>query len=466
MDREIQEHLAEFTLDIRKLKDKKILDQKVHVDTFAFTAECILEWLEDPSNPPQYIKKGKSRIELDKYEKEFTGKEVTDSKYFVDNVQALFSKPSPENITASSEYNKFIPQNLSALYFARIIEGRKGNSNWAKTIKDFVGNSKSKHSWKFRINKEKIELLRYIALSDRNAFDFLSSYLTKFFEESDLKSPLKQFFKNQDNQSLCNLKTSFFQTLKTNSDLGKKGSAKPQTESARIFNPALNILSYKNGKHGTEGGFTSKNPIIFSDLYYNRVNFRDTEKVKRLTRQEREEQLLRLSGQVNQIHQQHDVAKAKKAIKWKYNFIPQFTDIDIPDPYSDLHRGRDANHLLLVHEYPEFEAFTENLMLVTPSQHTNRFHRKGTKTADPNYQRKLLVCQSFYIQRSILRGEQLYSKSNFIKMLNKGFSFSLSDNDSYDKIRETMADRFFDAKQIAEIEVASAWPKKKTTPRI
>ena len=59
MDKEIQEHLAEFTLDIRKLKDKKILDQKVHVDTFAFTAECILEWLEDPSNPPQYIKKGK-----------------------------------------------------------------------------------------------------------------------------------------------------------------------------------------------------------------------------------------------------------------------------------------------------------------------------------------------------------------------------------------------------------------------
>ena len=223
MDKEIQEHLAEFTLDIRKLKDKKILDQKVHVDTFAFTAECILEWLEDPSNPPQYIKKGKSRIELDKYEKEFTGKEVTDSKYFVDNVQALFSKPSPENITASAEYNKFIPQNLNALYFARIIEGKKGNSNWAETIKDFVGNSKSKHSWKFRINKEKIELLRYIALSDRNAFDFLSSYLTKFFEESDLKSPLKQFFKNQDNPSLCNLKTSFFQTLKTNSGLGKKG---------------------------------------------------------------------------------------------------------------------------------------------------------------------------------------------------------------------------------------------------
>ena len=50
-------------------------------------------------------------------------------------------------------------------------------------------------------------------------------------------------------------------------------------------------------------------------------------------------------------------------------------------------------------------------------------------------------------------------------MLNKGFSFSLSDNDSYDKIRETMADGFFDAKQMAEIEVASAWPKKKTTPR-
>ena len=40
------------------------------------------------------------------------------------------------------------------------------------------------------------------------------------------------------------------------------------------------------------------------------------------------------------------------------------------------------------------------------------------------------------------------------------------DNDSYDKIRETMADRFFDAIQMAEIEVASAWPKKKTTPRI
>jgi len=426
MDKEIQEHLAEFTLDIRELNDKKILDQKVHVDTFAFTAECILEWLEDPSNPPQYIKKGKSRIELDKYEKEFTGKEVTDSKYFVDNVQALFSKPSPENITASSEYNKFIPQNLSALYFARIIEGRKGNSNWAKTIKDFVGNSKRGQSWKFRINKEKLELLRYIARSNRNAFDFLSAYLTKFFEESDLKPPLEQFFKKQHDLSLSNLKNSFFQTLLKNSDLGKKGSAKPQTESARIFNPALNILSYKNGKQGTERGFTSKIPIIFSDLYYNRVNFRDIKKDKRLTRQERQGELLRLSSQVDQLKQKHDVGKAKKAIKWKYNLMPQFTDIDIHDPYSNLHRGRDANHMLLVKDYPEFGDFTENLILLTPSQHTNRFHRQGTKTADPNYQRKLLVCQSFYIQRSILRGEKLYSKSNFIKMLNKGFSFSLS----------------------------------------
>ena len=59
-----------------------------------------------------------------------------------------------------------------------------------------------------------------------------------------------------------------------------------EVEVRRIFTKVLNVYSAENGIQGTERGRLSPDIIYFSDLMYNRKNWRDIDKAKAQTRQE------------------------------------------------------------------------------------------------------------------------------------------------------------------------------------
>jgi hypothetical protein len=54
-------------------------------------------------------------------ENEFTVQNIWDSQYFIQNVRAIFNKPSATNSTAKSEYDKFIQQPLKLLAYAGVL---------------------------------------------------------------------------------------------------------------------------------------------------------------------------------------------------------------------------------------------------------------------------------------------------------------------------------------------------------
>ena len=56
----------------------------------------------------------------------------------------------------------------------------------------------------------------------------------------------------------------------------------------RIYPKILNVFATQNNLPGTIGGFMSKHEFYYTDLMYNRKNWRDVKKDKNISRQESE----------------------------------------------------------------------------------------------------------------------------------------------------------------------------------
>lgn len=78
------------------------------------------------------------------------------------NTEAVFKKPSPKQNAARNEYDKFFQQPMKLLAHSQILIERK-----ERVRNVFMVNS--------------LELLEYIALSERNALKFLHRYDRKSF---------------------------------------------------------------------------------------------------------------------------------------------------------------------------------------------------------------------------------------------------------------------------------------------
>lgn len=109
----IQQHLDQHDLNIKPTKNGRYMDQKVTPDVLCFIADCIINYA---SSDPTI---------------EFKVKDIWTSDYLEQNVPAVFSKPSPSNETAASEYDKFVAQPIKALEHAKIVSSEKrGTTNY------------------------------------------------------------------------------------------------------------------------------------------------------------------------------------------------------------------------------------------------------------------------------------------------------------------------------------------------
>lgn len=382
MEKQIKEYFKKFNLSVKKSRDARFIDQKVTPDVLAFISDCILNYV------------------CDDIKREFTVKDIWNSHYFLNNIKAFYNKPDAKGGDVSREYNKFIGQPLKTLSYAHILYCKRVGARDVYQIKNS-------------------DILEYISIKDRNAFNFLYIYLTKVLKDSKELGHFERFKnKNIKNEvtggDYSDLKEKFRKFLwgHTNITAGKTN------EPDRIFPKVLNIFAVYNNIRGSKGGFLSKNQFYFTDLMYNRINFRDIKKDKNISRQ-KAEVIESLQEESRQVRQDYLINKATNVIKKKYT-VSEVDDDLAKGPATEVH------HIFRKNEFPNIACYLENLIKLTASQHRTRAHHNGNyRAVNKEYQLVCLLAKSDSIEKSIKNGEFIYSKEALIYVINTGLSKNL-----------------------------------------
>lgn len=385
----ISDFLNQFDLDVRKSGDARFMDQKCTPDVVCFIADCIMNL--DPQG-------------------EFVVQDIWDMPYFVKNASAIFGKPSPKNVTAKHEYDKFIQQPLRMLAYAHVLGMEKrGTVN---------------HYW---IDNQ--EILDYISTKERNAYNFLYIYITKVLSDSNILKLFEKFrqacYKGSvTQQDYLELKEKYTRFIIGNTAING------EVEVYRIFTKVINVYSAENDIQGTEKGRLSKDIITFSDLMYNRKNWRDIGKSKFQTRQE--------AASMEEISQQeayenYQVTKAMNLIR-KIQL-----DSEVKDQYA-IGEATQVHHIFPKSQFPEIAHYLENLIKLTPTQHYTKAHPNNhTQTTNRDYQLVCLLAKSQNIEKSIMTvGDKYYRKESFIYVINVGLDAELSLKLSFADIRKQL----------------------------
>lgn len=381
----IKLHFQDKNFDIRKKRPghSRFIDQKVTPDVLSFIADCIFN-LADTTR--------------------FTVKDIWTSSYFEKNVRAVFGKPNPSNKTVSAEYDKFIAQPLKTLSYAQVIsEIKDGNTNY------------------YAISNQK--LLQYISLNDRGAFDFLYEYIVKVLSDSGFLLHFQNYKKECSPDSFDTLKGRFQRFMLGHTNIQQT------TEIDRIFPKVLNPFAVKHHLPGSKQGKITPYSFTYSDLMYNRVNFRDLKKSKGTSRQE---SITRQDATQPTNFVEYTLSKARRIIQDKY------VDSEVKDQWA---KGKATlvHHIFPRSQYPKFIAYTENLIKLTPAQHLNCAHPNGkTREVDKNYQLQCLLAKCDSIESSINSGEFIYSKESFIHILNTCLGLNIDAQSSFMAIRKIL----------------------------
>ena len=387
----VKNFLSQYDLDVRKSGDARFMDQKCTPDVVCFIADCLINL-----NP----------------QGEFSVQDVWNMQYFIKNASAIFGKPNAKNETAKHEYDKFIQQPLRMLAYAHILDiEKKGTVNYYR-IPNF-------------------DILEYIATKERNAYNFLYIYITKVLSDSNMLKPFEAFKEKCEKgtvtqQDYKDLKEKYTKFIIGNTAINGA------TEVWRIFTKVLNVYSAEHNIQGTEKGRLSKYPITFSDLMYNRKNWRDMDKSKAQTRQE--------AATMDEKKQQeaYDEYQMTKAM----NLLRKIQiESEVKDQY-DIGEATQVHHIFPKSDFPEIAHYLENLIKLTATQHLTKAHpRNNTKLTDKDYQLVCLIAKSQTIENSLKKvGDQYYRKESFIYVINTGLDTDFSQKLSFEEIRAKLRD--------------------------
>lgn len=389
----ISNHFVKLDLDIRKKSPgySRFMDQKVTPDVLRFVAECIIQYTE---NKPGFL---------------FTASEIEHSDYFVKNVQREFNKPPPDDIRTKHEYDKWSSQIIQTLRFAGVLveRGKKGRANGFIVVKP--------------------ELLTYVAERSQNAYDFIFQYLIKLLKDSGFYSHIEKY---RDKYLAGRLDKTDFQELKEWFERFIIGHTriKKKYEPRRILPKVINILAAEYRIPGVIHGRMSKFPFMTSDLIYNRVNFRDIEKSKGISRQEymEREELVKRGNPI------HRIANAKRRIKELHS------GSEVNDQWA-IGEATQVHHIFPDNEFPQIADRLENLIRLTPTQHNTKAHpHNRTAVIDREYQYVCLIEKSYSIEKSLNTGEFDYSRESFIGVINVGLGQSFLYDLSFEDIRTAL----------------------------
>lgn len=377
------------------------IDQKCTPDVVSFIADCIYNFaVENPK-------------------KEFTSRDIWFSDYAVQNTEAVFKKPSPKQNAAKNEYDKFFQQPMKLFANARLLTERKsGNKNL------------------YAVNS--LEILEYIAISEKNALKFLRRYIEKVLSDSEMNCHFQKFFENQksvlDNKDKLkklynDVREQFFYFTQRYTPIKKN------YEPGRIFTKVINPLAYFYNSYGTESGHISKDVITFDVLMYNRNNFRDiyANKPKGITRKAYAKEH---PVKINEKYYDYQSAKAKRFLRIFNDQIRNGLTEHLEKEYfkdAAIH----IHHIFPKALFPEICYYLENLIALTPTQHYNYAHSNGrTQEINVEYQKLLLLSKADRIKENIEESysekvERIYEFPKFLHVLSVGF-----DNDEVETIQD------------------------------
>lgn len=366
----IFEHLNQYDLDVRKSHNARFSDQKCTPDVVCFIADCIINAVGE-----------KEYFNVDT---------IWNSQYFIKNTRAIFNKPWANDARARHEYDKFIAQPLKLLAYAHILELAQDSRRNIYQVKNAY-------------------LLDYIAQKERNTFNFLYCYFEKVLTDSGFWRYFLEYKNNPDNDTYMYLRNRFIRFMIGNTAING------EVEVRRIFPKILNVLAVEHQIPGSEKGRISKYVYTFSDLMYNRKNWRDLNKEKSVTRQEA------ITDEDDATQQEaYNTYYVQKAI----------TQIRKIQSESEVHdqwgqgEATQVHHIFPKSKFPEIAHYLENLILLTATQHYTKAHPNNhTQEVNRDYQLTCLLAKADTIDKSLQKfGERYYRKESFLYVIKVGLS--------------------------------------------
>ncbi len=371
------------TFDIRVSRNSRYMDQKCTPDVVCAVSECVLNYTFEDN------------------EKSFTKNDIWHYQYTNDLLTEYFTKPNTDRNDMQREYDKFFGQPLLLLASAGVLA-------------DIGSNSRHQYVVAQR------EVLDYISQSERNSTKFLNVYLTKVMSDSGMINIFDEFFSLQNSESfarLCSALDAFYQT---NTNIN--GSYEPP----RIYNKIINILAFARRKKGSVKGRISTDILSTSDIMYNRVNWRDINKQRTMSRQEA----------IQYIQNTQDTGSFNYAVSKAKNFVKKL------HPFSEIHRfenypATQAHHIFMASEFPEIADCPENIICITPNQHFSLAHpNNNTQIIDKDYQLVCLLSKLDSIEINYRDGMDDYSVTDFVNVLNIGLETdNFTPQMSYEEIK-------------------------------
>lgn len=391
---ELQKLLNSINYDIRIKQDARFMDQKCTPDVVCIIADCIINLREsEPS-------------------KEFIVQDIWDSQYFIKNVKAIFNKPSATNPTTKSEYDKFIQQPLRLLAYAGVLDiEKRGTKNFYKIANLIV--------------------LEYISLKDRNAFNFLYQYFTKVLSDSGLLKYFEVYKAKCENGNLTQTDFEELQSRFIRFIIGNT-AINGEVEIRRIYPKLLNVFACENNLPGSIKGRISENQFYYTDLMYNRKNWRDISKDKTISRQdaisESEQNIVEGTA-----FNAYLVQKAMNQIRKMY------TESEVKDQWSNGDATQ-IHHIFPKSKFPQLSHYLENLIKLTATQHYTKAHPNNkTDSINIDYQLVCLLAKSDNIEKSLIRNELYYRKESFIYCINTGLKKELNFDLTFRQIKTELA---------------------------
>ena len=340
----------------------------------------------------------------------FTVSDIWNSQYFIKNAVAVFGKPIPTNPTARHEYDKFIQQPLRLLGYAHVLDvSKSGNTNIYFIVDE--------------------DMLDYISRRERNTYNFLYCYFHKVMVDSGMWKYFQEFIDKSAHGGASRadymyLRDKFIRFMIGNTDINT------EVEVRRIFPKILNIFAVDNSICGSERGTISKYPFTFSDLMYNRKNWRDINKDKSMTRQEAAEVDIDIR---QEAFSKYYIQKAIALIRKIQH------ESEVHDQWGNG-MATHVHHIFPRAQFPQIAHYVENLILLTATQHNTKAHpHNNTHIVDRDYQLVLLLAKSETIEKSIKHvGDKYYRKESFIYVINTGLSVDWSTTLTFGEIRHRL----------------------------
>ncbi|MBO6042725.1 hypothetical protein J6P59_04145 [bacterium] len=143
-------------------------------------------------------------------------------------MQNIFKKVDVNSQNEENEYDKFFQQPMELLAYSGVLNKiKKGTKNYYTVANE--------------------DILKYIAIRERNALNFLNIYITKVLNDSNLFETFNDFFLKQTKASYDDLKEKFYLFTTKYTNIGSKTRTKPnpgKIESDRIFTKIINPLAF------------------------------------------------------------------------------------------------------------------------------------------------------------------------------------------------------------------------------